>query len=146
MNTERGPDSRLPEDAEYWERLAARSIDAAFRSPAAAPRGSAATHPRGSAVGPRHGFGGRARGVAAIEPWWSALSDAAFVLAASALLAVVGGSLLLQERSAAPMVEGHALTSALAPDDPLLATLLNAPAAPTASALLKLVAVREEER
>ena len=74
------------------------------------------------------------------------MSDAAFVLAASAVIAVFGGSLLLQERSVGPAVEGHALTGALAPDHPMLVTLLNAPAAPPAAALLKLVAIREEER
>lgn len=116
MNSDRRPGSRLPEDPAYWEELASRSVEAAFRSSAA------------------------------FDPWWRAMSDAAFVLAASAVIAVFGGSLLLQERSAGPAMEGHALTSALAPDDPMLVTLLNAPAAPPASALLKFVALREEER
>lgn len=131
MNGERRPGSRLPDDPEYWERLAARSVDAAFRSSAAASRGPAV---------------GRGRDRAAFDPWWRAMSDAAFVLAATAVLAVFGGSLLLQDRPAGAAVERHALTSVLAPDDPLLVTLLNAPAPPPAAALLKLVALREEER
>lgn len=131
MKGDRRPGSRLPEDPAYWDGLAARSVEAAFRSSVAAPRGLAVA---------------RARSGAGVDPWWRAMSDAAFVLAASAVIAVFGGSLLLQERSAGPAPEGHALTSALAPDDPLLVTLLNAPAAPPASALLKLVALREEER
>lgn len=119
MSSEQRPGSRLPDDAEYWDDLAARSIDAA--------------------LGPS-----RSR-VAAERAWWCGLSDAAYVLAASALLAVIGGSLLLGERPRAE-ADAHALADALGPVDPLLGSLLAASVEPPASALLTLVALREEAR
>lgn len=79
--------------------------------------------------------------------WWRGMSDMAFVLAASAVLALLGGSLLLDDRSPDATTATHAFTGAFAPDDPLLASLVNATAGPPpASALLRLVALREAER
>jgi hypothetical protein len=113
--------SRLPDDPAYWENLAARSVEAAFSAP-------------------------QPLGHSAIE-WWRGMSDAAFVLAASAVLALIGGSLLLDDRSSGATTEMHSLTGAFAPDDPLLGSLLNEDAGPPpASALLTLVALREAER
>lgn len=121
MSIDRQSGSRLPDDPAYWERLAARSVNAAFDP--------------------------WWRGMAAFDPWWRGISDAAFVLAASAVFALLGGSLLLGERSPRAAAEVHALTGALAPDDPLLGSLLNASSGPPpASALLRLVALREAER
>jgi hypothetical protein len=86
------------------------------------------------------------------------MSDAAFVLAASAVLAVFGGALLLDQRPPRATSETHALTAppharaqphfanALAPDDPLLAALANARGEPAAFDLLRLIALREETR
>lgn len=122
MTFERKPGARLPDDPAYWERLAERAIDAAFNAPARRTASSA-------------------------EPWWRTLSDASFVLAASAVLALLGGSLLLDDRLPGATPETHALTGAFAPDDPMLGSLLNATAGPPpASALLRLVALREAER
>lgn len=98
-----------------------------------------------------------ARSVAAAfgarDPWWRGVSDAAFPLAASALLALLGGALLLDDRPSrartgvAGATEATALTHAIAPDDPLLRGLLRSPAEPPpAAALLRLVATREGER
>jgi hypothetical protein len=138
MNSERVPGPRLPDDPTYWENLAERSVRAALGSSAAA--GMPRTHR------------------AAPDAWWRGLADGAYVLAASAVLALLGASLLLGERSLAPMdaqaftqlhllAEPHMLTAALTPADPMIATLLEAPAgAPSASVLLRLVALREEAR
>jgi hypothetical protein len=131
MSSDRRSETRLPEDPAYWEDLAARSVAAAFRSSAASAGAFRRVH---------------ARGGAAFDPWWRGMSDAAFVLAASAVLAVVGGSVLIDERSPRATTDARALTGALAPDDPLLASLLDAPTELPASALLRLVAVRGEER
>lgn len=121
MNAERQPGSRLPGDPGYWETLAERSVDAAFRD------SLASSAPAGT--------------------WWGALSDVSFVLATSAVLALVGGALLLGERSPDAATDSHALTVTLAPDDPLLGSLLRAAAGPPpASALLTLIALREEQR
>ena len=120
MNTDRRPGSRLPDDPAYWQGLAARSVDAALEPHRAAP-----------VVG---------------SPWWRGLSDAAFMLAASAVLALVGGFLLLDERSAVTTAGTHALTDAIAPDDDLLRRLMNADEPPPATAMLHLVARREVER
>jgi hypothetical protein len=125
MNIDRQPGSRLPEDPAYWQHLAARSVDAAF--------GAAVEH----AGSPRD---------AANEPWWRGMSDAAFMLAASAVFALIGGSLLLDNRLPRTTAEAHPLTGALAPDDDLLASLLNADAPPPAAAMLRLVALREVKR
>ena len=135
-------DRRLPEDPAYWDELAARSIDAAFASPAA-----------GGASLEAH-----ARDREAFDSWWRGMSDAAFVLAASAVLAVFGGALLLDQRPPRATSETHALTappharaqpdfaSALAPQDPLLATLANARGEAASFDLLRLIALREETR
>lgn len=151
MNSERRPATRLPEDPAYWEDLAARSVDAAFRS-SAAPDASSLAHARDGAFDAlaqtRDGaFDSLAHARdGAFDAWWRTMSDAAFLLAASAVLAVFGGSLLLEERAPGAAMERHALTGALAPDDPLLASLLDAPDAPPPSALLRLVVLRQEER
>jgi hypothetical protein len=122
MTFERKPGTRLPDDPAYWERLAERAIDAAFNAPAR-------------------------RTASSVEPWWRTLSDASFVLAASAVLALIGGSLLLDERAPTAPTESHALAAALAPDDPLLASLLDASAGPPpATTLLRLIGLREERR
>jgi hypothetical protein len=140
MSSDRRSATRLPEDPAYWEDLAARSVAAAFRMSTATADGRPVAHPRD---GSRFVHAGRG----AFEPWWRGMSDAAFVLAASAVFALIGGSLLLGERSPPPDTEAHALTGALAPEDPLLASLLAAPAGPPpASALLRLVALRGDER
>ncbi|MGH7446323.1 MAG: hypothetical protein ACREK1_01165 [Longimicrobiales bacterium] len=138
MSSERRSETRLPGDPAYWEDLAARSVEAAFRSSIASAGGTTVGHARGGAT---------------FDPWWRAMSDAAFVLAASAVLALFGGAMLLDERSpramteAHAMTEGRALTGSLAPDDPLLASLLDAPAGPPpAATLLRLVALRAGER
>jgi hypothetical protein len=136
-------DRRLPEDPVYWDVLAARSIDAAFALPAA-----------GAASPETH-----ARDNGAFDAWWRGMADAAFVLAASAVLAVFGGALLLEQLPPRATSETHALAappharaqpdffaSALAPRDPLLATLANARAEPAAFDLLRLIALREETR
>ena len=118
MNSERKPGARLPRDEAFWERLAERSIRAAFDAAPGTP-----------------------------APWWHALSDASFALAASALLALVGGPLLAGERPMAAPTEASALASALAPDDPILTSLLLSRAAPPPPAvLLRLIALRGEGR
>ena len=124
MNSDRRPGSRLPDDDAYWQDLAARAVDAAFRRP-----GRAAEVPGRSPT-----------------PWWRGMSDAAFVLAASAALALIGGSLLLDDRSTRTATDAHALRGALVPEDDLLASLLNADEPPPPAALLRLVARREVER
>jgi hypothetical protein len=137
MNSERVPGSRLPDDPAYWENLAERSVRAALGS--------------GTAAGIPHAHR------AAPDAWWRGLADGAYVLAASAVLALLGASLLLGERSSAPMdaqvftrlhllAEPHMLTAAFTPDDPMIATLLQAPGAPASSVMLRLVALREETR
>jgi hypothetical protein len=135
-------DRRLPDDPAYWDQLAARSLDAAI----------GLTAPGGAA----HRASARDR--AAFDAWWRGMSDAAFVLAASAVLAVFGGALLLDQRPPRATSETHALTapphartqldiaSVLAPRDPLLATLANARGEPAAFDLLRLIALREETR
>lgn len=135
-------DRRLPEDPAYWDELAARSIDAAFGLTAS----GGAPH-RASA-----------RDSGAFDSWWRGMSDAAFVLAASAVLAVFGGALLLDQRPPRATPETHALTDspharaqphfagALAPRDPLLAALANAGREPAPIDLLRLIALREETR
>jgi hypothetical protein len=121
MNTERRPGTRLPDDPRYWESLAERSVDAALGA-------------------------SRAR-LAAGDPWWRLLSDASFALAASAVLALIGGSLLLGARSPAAAAEPNTFAAALAPDDPLLGSLVNpAVEPPPASVLLALIGLREEQR
>jgi hypothetical protein len=108
--------SRLPTDPAYWDDLAGRSVRAAF--------------------------GGRA-----VQTWWRPLADSAFALAASALLVLLGGVLALGERPARePSVPTAAITESLAPRDPLLAALMGAATPPESAALLRLVALREEER
>jgi hypothetical protein len=136
MSSDRRRGSRLPEDPEYWVNLTARSTAAAFGT-GSAPGRSGIPHAHRSAE----------------DAWWGALSDAAFMLAASAALALLGGSLLLDERPSRAVTETNAtaetraLTAVLAPDDPLLASLLDASVGPpSAAALLKLVALREVER
>lgn len=124
-------ETRLPDDPGYWDDLAARSIDAALQRTPAANAGEATA------------ASGRATATA---PWWRGVSDAAFLLAASAALALLGGTLLLDEPSPRATPHAAAIAGALAPDDPLLRTLLNAPAEPQAGALLRLVALREEGR
>ncbi|HEX6134086.1 MAG TPA: hypothetical protein VFZ24_08985 [Longimicrobiales bacterium] len=122
MTSER-PGSRLPDDPRYWENLAARSVEAAFGGAHARPESAAA------------------------YPWWRGLSESAFALAASAVLALAGGSLLIGVRSPRADQEPGAFAGALAPDDPLLRTLLDAPDEPASgAALLELLALREEER
>lgn len=146
MNIDRRPGSRLPDDPAYWQRLAARSVEQAFAT------GDAHVASHGD-IGPvDREEGGRSRirphngASVASSPWWRDLSDAAFMLAASALFALVGGSLLLEERSPATTAETHALTSAIAPDDDLLSSLMSAEAPPPAIAMLRVVARREVER
>jgi hypothetical protein len=120
MNSERKPGVRLPHDEAYWEGLAERSIQAAF------------TAPRKPA-----------------SPWWHALSDASFVLAASAVLALLGGPLLVGERQAPTTPPGgvRVLATTLAPEDPMLTSLLLSRAGPPPPAvLLRLIALREERR
>lgn len=135
MNSERRPGSRLPDDAAYWERLAARSVAAAFDNGGAhvVARGAPALDPPGLAL-------------AVASPWWRGLSDAAFMLAASALLALVSGAVLLDERAPGTLTEAHAFTAAIAPDDDVLASLMNADEPPPAMAMLRVVARREAER
>lgn len=123
MNSDRRPGSRLPDDPAYWQNLAGRSIVSALEPRSGAP--------------------------AVVSPWWHGLSDAAFTLAASALLAMVGGSLLLDERAPVPApvsMEAHALTHAVAPDDDLLTSLMNPDEPPPATAMLRVVARREVQR
>ena len=120
MNTDRRPGSRMPDDPAYWRGLAARSIDAALEPDAAVP-GEAA-------------------------PWWQGLSDAAFMLAASALLALLGGTQLVEERQPVTATQTHALTNAIVPEVDLLSTLMNADEPPPAMAMLRVVARREVAR
>jgi hypothetical protein len=129
MSSDRPSETRLPDDPAYWEDLAARSIDAAF--------------------------GGTARDR---DAWWRGMSDGAFVLAASAVFALLGASLVVDARSPGGTAGAHAFAelhgstpgpigAALAPDDPMLVTLLDASAGPPPPAvLLRLVALREEAR
>ena len=136
MNTDRRPASRLPDDPAYWQGLAARSVEKALASDEAdvAPGGDVGPEPPDGAP-------------VIASPWWRGLSDAAFMLAASALLALAGGSLLLDERSSpVTRMETHALTDAIAPDDDLLRRLMSADEPPPATAMLHLVARREVER
>lgn len=128
MSSER-PGSRLPGDPAYWEKLAARSVEAALR-------GARAGSPSPLA----------SRGAVAASPWWRGLSDAALTLAASAVFALLGGALLLGERPERATTESSVFAAALTPDDPLLRTLLDAQVEPAAAALLRLIALREEER
>lgn len=148
MSSDRRSGSRLPQDPAYWENLAARSIDAALRSSSVHAGGTRAGDARETRAGDARDETARfaVRAGAIRDPWWRGLSDAAFILAASAVLALFAGSVLLSERSPRAAPE-RALTHALAPDDPLLASLLDVPAGPpSASALLRLVALREEQR
>jgi hypothetical protein len=111
MSGDWGLAKRLPEDPAYWERLAARAVDAA--------------RPGG---------------------WWLSLSDSAFLLAASAVVALLGGALLVGERVPDAVPAASAIARALAPDDPLLRSLLDSPGSgPPAASLLTLGAAREEQ-
>jgi hypothetical protein len=144
MNIDRQSGSRLPDDPAYWENLAERSVQAAFGADAAHDASPAAAA-HAARVPFRHSAP-QQLGHYATE-WWRGMSDAAFVLAAGAVLALIGGSLLLDDRAPGAPTETHALTGAFAPDDPLLGSLLNAAAGPPpAAALLKLLALREAER
>lgn len=90
-----------------------------------------------------------ARSIAAAHPprWWTSLSDAAYVLAASAVLALLAGGLLLGDRTDGATLERGTIRHALAPEDPLLRSLLASSAvAPAPATLLTLVAARQEER
>jgi hypothetical protein len=119
MTADPRPGARLPRDPDYWEQLSTRSTRAAFGPAAPAP---------------------------ALEPWWRAISDGAFALAAGAAFALLGGSLLLGARRATPSVDAQPVAQALAPDQPLLAALLDARGEPPSTALLlKLMALREGE-
>lgn len=132
MSSER-PGSRLPRDPAYWETLAARSVEAAFRGA------------RAGSPAPLAPFGS-VRDAVPASPWWWGLSDAALTLAASAVVALLGGALLLGEPPQRTATESSMLAAALTPDDPLLRTLLDAQAEPAATALLELMALREEEQ
>lgn len=118
MTDDSGTGSRLPFDPGYWDELSRRSIEAALAQPAAQE-----------------------------DPWWSLLSERAYALAAAAAFALLGGSLLLGARqpggggsSSSPIAE------ALAPDQPLLATMMEAGSGlPTADLLFNLMALREGE-
>jgi len=134
MSSDRLPGTRLPDDPAYWDELATRSLDAAFGGVGVS--GMASMHR-----------------TAALDPWWRGLADGALILAASAVLALLGASRMVGERSPGMSLQAHGLTgshpltAALAPDDPMLATLLNASAGPPpAAALLELIALREWER
>lgn len=105
--------TRLPDDPEYWDRLAARSIEAALGTPRRRP---------------------------AAKPWWGALSDHSFRLAASAALVLIGGALLLPDGSAAPVTGPHAARTSA---DPVLGSLLGTATEPPAvPLLLGLIALR----
>jgi hypothetical protein len=110
------PHSRLPSDPAYWDDLAARSVRAVF-------------------------------GVRAAQTWWRPFADSAFALAASALLVLLGGALALGDRPERdPSAPTAAITESLAPRDPLLNALMGEAAPPEGAALLRLVALREEDR
>ena len=133
MSTERRPGARLPADEAYWKALAARSIDAAYRR-ASDEAGDAVPSATARAATPAHA-------------WWRDVAASAFPLAAGAVLALLGGALLLGEPSSPAPAQPDAIARALAPDDPMLRSLLVAPAdAPPAAILLTLVALREDER
>lgn len=147
MSTERHRESRLPDDPAYWENLARRTVEAAFTADAV--HGETAATDSAPHVNVSTGAAARPLGHSASPPleWWRGISDAAFVLAASAVLALIGGSLLLDDRLADATSATHQLTGAFAPDDPLLRVLMSTDAEPPpASVLLRLVAAREEER
>lgn len=117
MNDEWKSARRLADDPAYWDALAARSIEAAL--------------------------GGTRRPAAAGSAWWRALANAAWPLAACAVLALLAGATLYDERpGTAPRTD--LIADALAPDDALLRSLLDAPAAPPAGTLLRLVALRAQ--
>jgi len=94
--------TRLPDDPAYWDRLAERSLRAAFHE--------------------EH------------TPWWSVLSDWSFAFAASAVLVLVGATLLPSQRSAP------------AAGDPVAEGLLTNSAPPAESVLLRLLAMQEAAR
>jgi hypothetical protein len=128
MNGERRLRSRLPDDTAYWDDLAARSIDAAF---ATSPNRSPAR------LTPE---------ISPAVPWWRGLSDAAYVLAAGAVLAVVGGSMLLQVQPPRVTTDALVVSRALAPDDQIAASLVNIPPyPPSPSVLVRLAALRERQ-
>ncbi len=110
--------SRLPQDSVYWERLSSRAIEAA--------------------LGPA---------LPQMETWWRPISERAFALAAAAVVAMLAGSLLMGARQNSVTDGGTGpLAEALAPDQPLLATMLEAQSEPPSAALLfRLMALREGE-
>lgn len=117
---------RLPDDEAYWDDLASRVIARAFRS-----------HTTEVAA---------TRGVSGSAPWWTRLADASVRLAAAAVLALLGGTLLLGE-GPSPAAAPDALMTRMSPEEPMLRTLILDPTAPPpASALVNLMALREEGR
>jgi len=128
VNHEPRRPGRLPEDPAYWEELARRAIAAALGGPS---------------VGASASVGGGGGG----ETWWTRVADSALVLAAAAVVAVLGGTFLMGERPSPAVPAGSsAIVSALAPEDPMLRSLLVPAGPPPASALVSLVALREGER
>lgn len=117
------PTSRLPADPAYWEALAARSVAAAL-----AADGGTATSPRPA-------------------PWWQWLSVSSYRLAAGAAIVTLLATFLRGERTGAEPTTSEPLAVLVVPDDPLVRAVLETGTdAPDPNQLLRLVALRAEER
>jgi hypothetical protein len=128
MMNDRHEAGRLPRAQAYWDELAARSIDAAFRSSEAAAHNPARTD-------------------RAESPWWTGMAHAAPALAAVAAVALLGGIVLVGEAPPSAPAEPDAIMSALSPSEPMLRSLLlTTDAPPPAAALVSLVALRHRDR
>lgn len=117
------PTSRLPDDPAYWEGLATRSVAAALATDLGTPP---VTRP---------------------VPWWHWLSASGYRLAAGAAIVALMATLLRGERTVPAPATPEPLATLVVPKDPLLqAVLETGTAAPDHNQMLRLVALRAEER
>lgn len=117
------PTSRLPDDPAYWEGLAARSVAAALAT------------------------GGETATSSQPVPWWHWLSVSGYRLAAGAAVVTLLATLFRGERTAPAPAEPEPLATLVVPVDPLLRSVLETgTAAPDHNQMLRLVALRAEER
>jgi hypothetical protein len=123
---DQGRSGRLPTDEAYWTSLAARIINEAFE------RGSRTTFATDSGLNR--------------SPWWTPMAEAAMRLTAAALVALITAALLL--RPGPPRGrDGNTMRAVLAPDDPMLQSLVvESTEPPAASALIGLLILREGDR
>ncbi|MEZ4417270.1 MAG: hypothetical protein R3E10_16060 [Gemmatimonadota bacterium] len=113
--------SRLPDDPSYWSELAARSVTHALDARRAAGR------------------------VPPLRTWWADLATSSLPLAATAVLALLGGMFFIEDRdgSRAEPDDAPSLTLSLIPEDPLLRALLAQPSEPPGEVFLLLATTRE---